>query len=818
MALAALTGQNPSHSVGRQLRIAFLLIAAMSLMASAVAFFSFNAIEKAQDEIVDKALPTIVAAQKASGDARLLVTLIEELVTSDNLPLLDLRIENIQLNDASLNDLISLLELDIEDAENSTRISNLLTDIRQSAQTTDTLIRDRFAQERARDDILRLGIATASSLTDRLQVALVQVSSTLAQQTEMLATRNENLLAEPDQDGAQTDAQIAELLDLLQNEPAIIERLIETRFRAERLTEILNLIPTTVDPQEIDRFEASFKLNLRSVVRLVSTMPDQELRRAVAADLGIMRDMTVDGQNIFNRTKLLTETDGEIDALREQNLFLSAAVDVAAQTAVSASNENAIAVTKSAESVIHSSRIFLVLIVLAAFAVSAFVILQFISKNIIRRLNYLTERTLTLAAGNTDIIIEKQGDDELSQMAKALEIFKENARDLQHQTQELQTRTKALEQSNTDLREAEQRFVLAAQGSSVGIWDWPNLDEDKEIWSDRFYELLGYTPGEIPASLENFMAMLHPDDHEVTFAASTAHVEHQKPFNVEYRLRHKNGDYRWFLGTGQAAKNEDEQSTRMVGTIMDIDDRKRSDEEIRRFAADLERSNAELEQFAYIASHDLQEPLRMVSSYCDLIDRRYADKLDDDGREFLAYAVDGASRMKLLLNDLLQYSRIGRSKIDLRPVDLNETTSQVLVDLKTLIEEQEGVVEVADLPVVLGDQGLLHRVLLNLIQNGLKFVKDEPPRVEISATVDDDWVTVSVLDRGVGIDPKFSERIFEVFQRLQSRRDFAGNGVGLSVAQKIIENHDGHIWLEPTDGGPTIFKFTLKLAQESDLA
>jgi signal transduction histidine kinase len=231
-------------------------------------------------------------------------------------------------------------------------------------------------------------------------------------------------------------------------------------------------------------------------------------------------------------------------------------------------------------------------------------------------------------------------------------------------------------------------------------------------------------------------------------------------------------------------------------------------------AADLKRSNEELEQFAYVASHDLQEPLRMVSSYLQLLERRYKPQLDGDAIEFISFAVDGANRMKQLINDLLQYSRIGRKGAQPMPVDCQTVVSDALGNLSALIKETRAVMECGSLPTVVADPVQLRQLLQNLIGNAVKFRRPGvEPHVQISATRQErEWV-FSVRDNGIGIDSQYNTRIFEVFQRLHTREEYAGTGIGLSICKRIVERHGGRIWVESLLGQGSTFFFTLPICE-----
>jgi len=242
----------------------------------------------------------------------------------------------------------------------------------------------------------------------------------------------------------------------------------------------------------------------------------------------------------------------------------------------------------------------------------------------------------------------------------------------------------------------------------------------------------------------------------------------------------------------------------------EIAERIRAKDELERAAAELRRSNSELEQFAYIASHDLQEPLRMVASYTQLLERRYASQLDATAREFIGYAVDGAKRMQEFITGLLRYSRVGTEPQVLEPVDLEGTLKTTLANLRIAIQESGTQVESRGLPVVKGDPRQLVQLLQNLIANALKFRKpDVLPRIVLWAERDGDFWRVNVHDNGIGLDPKFYERVFVIFQRLHTREEYEGAGLGLAICKKIVERHGGRIWVESREGEGATFSFTL---------
>jgi signal transduction histidine kinase len=239
-------------------------------------------------------------------------------------------------------------------------------------------------------------------------------------------------------------------------------------------------------------------------------------------------------------------------------------------------------------------------------------------------------------------------------------------------------------------------------------------------------------------------------------------------------------------------------------------------ETLRQVHDELARSNAELEQFAYVASHDLQEPLRKVASFCQLLERRYKGQLDERGDQYIGFAVDGAKRMQVLINDLLAFSRVGRLTREQVVVDCGEIAAQAVATLGPAIEETGAEIEVGPLPSVRGEPALLAAVFQNLLGNAVKFHGDEPPRVTLSAVRDNDFWAFTCADNGIGIEPEYAERVFVIFQRLHPKDAYPGTGIGLAMCRKIIEYHGGRIWLDTEADRGTVFRFTLPVVEEEE--
>lgn len=229
-------------------------------------------------------------------------------------------------------------------------------------------------------------------------------------------------------------------------------------------------------------------------------------------------------------------------------------------------------------------------------------------------------------------------------------------------------------------------------------------------------------------------------------------------------------------------------------------------------ASELQRSNRELEQFAYVASHDLQEPLRKVASFCQMLENRYSDQLDERARQYIAYAVDGAKRMQGLINDLLAFSRVGQPGAHFRPVDLNEVAGEAVSELEAAVEDSEATITVDRLPVVTGDRTLLIQLFANLMGNSIKFRRvDAAPAIRITAKQNGGEWEFACQDNGIGIEPAYRERVFVIFQRLHPRDAYPGTGIGLALCRKIVDFHGGKIWVEegPAGTAGTTIKWTL---------
>lgn len=417
----------------------------------------------------------------------------------------------------------------------------------------------------------------------------------------------------------------------------------------------------------------------------------------------------------------------------------------------------------------------------------ASVVAAWLARGITRPVRRLQEGVLRFGQGDLSFRLPEKSSDELGILAR-----------------EFNSMANALAEEHTLLRHrAEQFFNLSTD--MLGTIDFEGRFRDlNPAWERN----LGYTSEELRS--RPFEDFVHPDDRDAT-RDETSRLEAGAPtVNFENRCRHKDNSYRWFSWT--AAASADDQL--IYAAARDITQSKLAQMKLSDQAAELERSNKELEQFAYVASHDLQEPLRSVASYVQLLARRYKGKLDKDADDFINFAVEGSERMKTLINDLLSYSRVATQGKEQKRVDLESVLDIVLKNLQLVVENTGARISHQSFPAVLADDVQMVQLFQNLINNAIKFHGKEAPMVQIAAKREGGRWLISVRDNGIGIDPQHNDRIFVIFQRLHSRGEYPGTGIGLAVCRRIVERHGGRIWVESEPGHGSTFLFTLPALEE----
>ncbi len=394
------------------------------------------------------------------------------------------------------------------------------------------------------------------------------------------------------------------------------------------------------------------------------------------------------------------------------------------------------------------------------------------------------------------------------------------------------------------------RLITEKAADMIAVVD----TKGRRVYNSPSYErIMGYRPEELGAT--SSLEQIHPDDREKIKEAAAEASRSGVGRRIEYRMRHKDGSWRVLESTASTILDAQGRVDKLVIMNRDITDRKRAEtalqeykihleelvatrtaeliraneqlqrditgrkeaqQELTRKLEELARSNADLEQFAYVASHDLQEPLRMVISYTQLLARRYQGKLDASADEFIGFAVDGATRMQQLILDLLSYSRLTTRGKEPQFTQAEAACIAALENLQESIKKSNAEVSVGPLPTVLADATQLTQLFQNLIGNAIKYCNQRSPEIHVEARLNgNEWV-FSIKDNGIGIEPQYFERIFQMFQRLHTRKDYSGTGIGLAVCRKIAERHGGKIWVESQPGQGSTFLFTIPQAEKME--
>jgi signal transduction histidine kinase len=376
------------------------------------------------------------------------------------------------------------------------------------------------------------------------------------------------------------------------------------------------------------------------------------------------------------------------------------------------------------------------------------------------------------------------------------------------------TNTDIADQRRTEeaLRASEQQLKHAQQIGNVGSWEW-DIQTGSLWWSEQVYRQLGEDPAVFTPTHDAFLRRLHPEDRAAFEEASHHALAGTHSYDLELRMLRSDGTTCVLHTRGEVLRGPDGQPRSVLGVCLDITERKRAEEALAQRVQELARSNADLEQFAYVASHDLKEPLRAVSGCVGLLKRHYEGNLDERAGEYMAHVVDGAARMESLIDGLLAYSRVGARGGEFEAVECAQVLGRALQNLAAPLQETGAVVTQDSLPAVHGDAPQLVSLFQNLIGNSLKFRQEAPPRIHVGAERDGAHWHFSVRDNGIGIAPQYFERIFRLFCRLHTRIEYPGTGIGLALCKKIVERHGGRIWVESVPGEGATFYFSLLDAQ-----
>ena len=371
-----------------------------------------------------------------------------------------------------------------------------------------------------------------------------------------------------------------------------------------------------------------------------------------------------------------------------------------------------------------------------------------------------------------------------------------------------------------------QRYDLISRATNDIIWEW---DVEKGLLvkaNTGLSDFFGVEIGKEQILFNAWKQLLHPDDYNRVIKKRNDSLRNKSNqyWEDEFRMQGHSGKYNYFYHKAFIVRNTDGQPIRLFGATQNITRRKEDEalllelnKQLKQRADELAASNVELERFAYVASHDMQEPLRMITSFLQLFRKKYQEKIDDTAEQYLHFVMDGADRMKRLITDLLEYSRIGSNKGVAESIDINQLMKEVQEVFVNRIAECEATIVCKDLPVIMGNKTQLFQLFQNLVGNALKYIGKEKPIVIVSGQEEDNHFLFSVQDNGIGIKPMFFDKIFVLFQRLHHKHQYSGTGIGLSVCKKIVEKHGGKIWVtsEPDKGSTFYFTISKHLDQHA---
>lgn len=368
-----------------------------------------------------------------------------------------------------------------------------------------------------------------------------------------------------------------------------------------------------------------------------------------------------------------------------------------------------------------------------------------------------------------------------------------------------------------ELWQLNQKLETAQQLAKLGYWEL-NFESEEIFWTMEVFTIWGRHPSNFKPNFQNYLETIHPEDREAFLSARQQIITNGGELDVHHRIIWPDGTIRFVHEKGSVFKDQLGKSIRFSGTVQDVTQTRRYEEalekanaSLRERAGELARSNAELERFAYIASHDLQEPLRMVSSFLQLLVKRYENQLDDTAKQYIGFAVGGAERMKKLIGDLLEYSRIENREMAMTRVNMDTVVKEVCLNLQEALLDQQAVIDCDPMPVLEQANALaMVQLLQNLVGNAIKYRSNRALQIGIRCRETPDHWLFYVKDNGIGIESDYFDKIFIIFQRLHNMTEYSGTGIGLAICKKIVEQHGGKIWVESEEGKGSIFYFTIK--------
>ena len=744
-----------SSKIGIQLFISFSIIAGITALSFFTTIGSLKQIRDTQKNISDITVPFLTKAQQLSTEVSSYILMLEQLTNFDTqLDFLKFKKQITQKENSFSSHVRKLERKTSDDNEGIVKLKSILQQI--------SLNTKKLEQER-----------------------LVSYKNALAKEkhfiNQTLKTLRKSLL-------------ILRRLSITTTTKANDLKLLIATIRNDllQLEALVGQLQNRYTRKAILKIKERYTTLTRNISIKILELPEI-YKQEIAAEVSILFDQIGVHSGLFHSQLRLSEIINKTTQIILKHKALQQTLDKNILELISEAKIQTDKQMKKLSNKMNQNLFTFYVLICGAVFVSILLITVYIYPRVIKRISNLSQQTNQIALGNYDTSIDTHGTDEISQMSQALESFKQSLI--------------AKQQAEKRLVESEQRYDVAVRGSSVGLWDW-NVKTNELYWSPRFRELLGISENEFVPHHSEFENRLHPNDHQDVMTALEQHLKQKKPYDIEYKILHNNGHYLWFHARGQAIWNNADEPTRMAGSVDDISDKKQAEEE-------LIRSNIELERFAFIASHDLQEPLRMITNFTALLKEEYSSKFDKTAGQYMEFVQSAAYRMQALIADLLEYSRAGEDITQLEDINVNDLMHVIKDSFKDAVEQNHAIIEFDQLPVINTNAVRLSRILQNLVGNALKYKRNGvPTEVKISAEKSDSSWVFSVSDNGIGIKQDYIDQIFVLFKRLHNKNEYTGTGIGLSICKKLVESIGGKIWVESEVGKGSTFYFSIPLIVE----
>lgn len=571
----------------------------------------------------------------------------------------------------------------------------------------------------------------------------------------------------------------------------LLRDLTHLQFNVSNVENILEQLPQLSTTVGVTKIHNQFLLEIRQLVRNSRTLGSEQ-RATFATQLDILLALATHKNGLFDGYRRQLDLLQEIKQLADKNTNLTANLEQQVTEMVATVNEQADANSVAVTATVQRTQIVLIGIALLLVMAPLFLSAVWVYPKIVRRLEIVTQTTKRIADGDLEAVIDTSGSDELTDVSIALQQFRQDLLSKRHSEQILEEREERLRNIFDNMIVG---LVTVAANGSI------------ESFNPACVKLFGYSEPE--AIGQNLTKLIPAFDLGLALRLGT---QQQPAAHSEIQATLIGVPKRGYSFPIECSISSFQLGDRKLLSIFvqDITERQLHTQRMENLVENLSDSNTELERFAYVASHDLQEPLRMVTNFTQLLQQRYSEQLDATGLKFIKFANDGALRMQNLIDDLLEYSRLGHEAAAVQDVDLETTLNYVCESLQAAISESGGKIAHDALPTVRGNPLRLSQLMQNLVGNALKYRKPNiPPLIQISAVAQDQNWVVSVKDNGIGIKPEYQQKIFAAFERLHSRDQYSGTGIGLSICRRIVENMGGELWLESEPGVGSRFIFRI---------